>query len=105
MGARPLPLIWDGSPSLIGPAAAGQTPTCEPIDHGASLGSPKCSIGLAALRAIVDEQLLAPRSHAGELGRRDRDAGDEVGRVLEVEVALEQARLRRQSASASGTLI
>ena len=47
-----------------------------------------------------DEQRLAPAAHARGVGRRDRDLGDEVGGVLEVEVALSSPRLRAWASAA-----
>ena len=42
------------------------------------------------------EQLLAPATHPGRFARGDRDPREEVRRVLEVEVALEQSLLARE---------
>ena len=47
------------------PRVRRQTATWELTTTVLSTGSAKCSIGLVALRAIVDEQPLAPAAHPG----------------------------------------
>ena len=47
-----------------GAAAARQSATCEPMITVRSPGSPKCSIGLAALRAITMKSFLRHGHHA-----------------------------------------
>src|SRR3954447_17023507 len=44
-----------------------------------------------------DEELLAERPPDARSCRRDRDAGDEIRRVLEVEVALEETMLAAEA--------
>ena len=67
-------------------------------DHdGAVAGQPE---GVDRARGVAghrDEEPLAPGPQRARGGRGDRDARDEVGGVLEVEVALEQALLATQA--------
>ena len=60
--------------------------------HRAVRGKPEVGDRARGVACHGDEQRLAPAAHARRVGRRDRDLGDEVGGVLEVEVALAAAR-------------
>ena len=58
-------------------------------------GSLNCSIGLAALRAMAMNSALRQRCMPGRIGGGDHHPRDDVGGVLEVEVAFQQPFLAR----------
>ena len=74
----------------------------EPIVTVRRSGRWKYSTGLAALRDIATNRRLRQRAHAGRAGRDDRDLREEVGRRVDVDLALEPG-FRGQAQQRAGT--
>ncbi len=62
-----------------------------------SSGSPKYVAGFAALWAMVRNSFLRQLLMPGVSGGHDRDLREEVGRLLDVDRALEHLLLRRET--------